>query len=199
MAILSRVENATESLLARCFENYYSLQENAPSGLLDGGVAAAEQPAPALQPAVELCNILRDVLKPGDQQWLTDRFKVAANRRYHRLLDGADATISRGAHQWLLLCLGQPLNVCPNSHTLSHSTFVLMLCQYVNSCCAHIGRAACQEGTGLYRITSCLVHMPGCTRFLLTEIITGNAVAAKALQSHPAAFNDVEIKQVAYM
>lgn len=90
------MENATESLVARCFENYYSLQENAPSGLLDGGVAAAEQPAPALQPAVELCNILRDVLKPGDQQWLTDRFKVAANRRYHRLLDGADATISRG-------------------------------------------------------------------------------------------------------
>lgn len=112
MAILSRVENATESLLARCFENYYSLQENAPSGLLDGGVAAAEQPAPALQPGVELCNILRDVLKPGDQQWLTDRFKVAANRRYHRLLDGADATISRGVcaqlvrlPAWHLLCV----------------------------------------------------------------------------------------------
>ena len=103
VAILSRVENATESLLARCFENYYSLQENAPSGLLDGGVAAAEQPAPALQPAVELCNILRDVLKPGDQQWLTDRFKVAANRRYHRLLDGADATISRGGGACSLL------------------------------------------------------------------------------------------------
>ncbi|DBB16594.1 TPA: hypothetical protein ACH3X3_014851 [Trebouxia sp. C0006] len=96
VAILSRVENATEALLARCFENYYSLQENAPSGLLDGGVAAAEQPAPALLPAVELCNILRDVLKPGDQQWLTDRFKVAACRRYQRLVDSADATINRG-------------------------------------------------------------------------------------------------------
>lgn len=106
------MENATESLLARCFENYYSLQENAPSGLLDGGVAAAEQPAPALQPAVELCNILRDVLKPGDQQWLTDRFKVAANRRYHRLLDGADATISRGgaAHS-LIRVLGHILSI----------------------------------------------------------------------------------------
>lgn len=95
-AILSRIENATEALLARCFENYYSLQESAPTGLLDGGVAAAEQPAPALLPAVELCNILRDVLKPGDQQWLTDRFKVAACRRYQRLLDGADATIRGG-------------------------------------------------------------------------------------------------------
>ena len=113
VAILSRVENATESLLARCFENYYSLQENAPNGLLDGGVAAAEQPAPALQPAVELCNILRDVLKPGDQQWLTDRFKVAAKRRYHRLLDGADATISRGARsRLLLLYVAQDSTVC---------------------------------------------------------------------------------------
>jgi len=45
---------------------------------------------------VELCNILRDVLKPGDQQWLTDRFKVAACRRYQRLVDSADATINRG-------------------------------------------------------------------------------------------------------
>ncbi len=98
VAILSRVENATEALLARCFENYYSLQETAPTGLLDGGVAAAEQPAPALLPAVELCNILRDVLKPGDQQWLTDRFRVAACRRYQRLVDGADATISRGVN-----------------------------------------------------------------------------------------------------
>lgn len=116
VAILSRVENATEALLARCFENYYSLQENAPNGLLDGGVAAAEQPAPALQPAVELCNILRDVLKPGDQQWLTDRFKVAAKRRYHRLLDGADATISRGRRPWLVLSHAKD----PTEHICMH-------------------------------------------------------------------------------
>ena len=131
VAILSRVENATESLLARCFENYYSLQENAPSGLLDGGVAAAEQPAPALQPAVELCNILRDVLKPGDQQWLTDRFKVAANRRYHRLLDGADATISRGgAPHSLLRMLWYTLSILAytrNFHAWLHTC--VLVCQ----------------------------------------------------------------------
>ena len=131
VAILSRVENATESLLARCFENYYSLQENAPSGLLDGGVAAAEQPAPALQPAVELCNILRDVLKPGDQQWLTDRFKVAANRRYHRLLDGADATISRGGVH--IACSGSYvhghiLSILPTPVTFMHGCIFVRLC-----------------------------------------------------------------------
>ena len=96
LALLSRIENATEALLGRCFENYYSLQENSPTGLVDGGSAASEQPAPALLPAVELCNILRDVLKPGDQQWLTDRFRAAACRRYQRLVDSADATLHRG-------------------------------------------------------------------------------------------------------
>ena len=96
LALLNRIENATEALLARCFENYYSLQEDTPTGLLDGGSAAGEQPAPALLPAVELCNILRDVLKPGDQQWLTDRFKAAACRRYQRLVDSADTTLNRG-------------------------------------------------------------------------------------------------------
>lgn len=141
VAILSRVENATESLLARCFENYYSLQENAPSGLLDGGVAAAEQPAPALQPAVELCNILRDVLKPGDQQWLTDRFWVAANRRYHRLLDGADATISRGALTFLL-----PLYSSSNNPEICVFQVILLLSLADKQCCPpalHQGHLDC--------------------------------------------------------
>lgn len=88
----------TEALLARVFENYYSLQESAPNGILEGSVAASEQPAPALAPAVELCNILRDMLKPSDQQWLTERFRNAACRRYQRLIGAIDAR-SRGQLQ----------------------------------------------------------------------------------------------------
>ena len=145
VAILSRVENATEALLARCFENYYSLQENAPSGLLDGGVAAAEQPAPALLPAVELCNILRDVLKPGDQQWLTDRFKVAARRRYQRLVDSADATVNRGlapGPPFFFACLhpvspstGPRQGVFTAPQTTSVVEWVLPACQLVHAGC----------------------------------------------------------------
>ena len=67
LALLAALEQACEALLARCFENYAALAEAAPSGVLEGGQAAPELPAPALLPAVELCNILRDALKPVDQ------------------------------------------------------------------------------------------------------------------------------------
>lgn len=55
-AILSRIEDACEELLALVFENYYSLCEKAQSGILDGGVAAPDSPAPVLKPAVNLCR-----------------------------------------------------------------------------------------------------------------------------------------------
>lgn len=47
-----------ERLLARCFENYYSLSETAASGVLEGGQATTQIPAPALKPAVQLCSKL---------------------------------------------------------------------------------------------------------------------------------------------
>lgn len=53
-----------ERLLARCFENYYSLSESAASGILEGGQATTVIPAPALKPAVQLCSkrcLLREV------------------------------------------------------------------------------------------------------------------------------------------
>ena len=55
-AILKKIEEDCEDLLARCFENYYALSEGAPGGILEGGVAAAQSPAPALAPAVELAG-----------------------------------------------------------------------------------------------------------------------------------------------
>lgn len=55
-AILKKVEEACEDLLARCFENYYALSEGAPGGITEGGMAAPESPAPALTPAVELAG-----------------------------------------------------------------------------------------------------------------------------------------------
>ena len=58
MAILSRIEDACEELLALVFENYYSLCEKAQSGILDGGVAAPDSPAPVLKPAVNLSRAL---------------------------------------------------------------------------------------------------------------------------------------------
>ncbi|KAK9805114.1 hypothetical protein WJX73_010312 [Symbiochloris irregularis] len=89
-AILKRLEEDCEELLARCFENYYALSENAPGGILDGGVGAAESPAPALAPAVELSALMRAVLQPVDHQWMTERFRIAAGNRYRRLAAACD-------------------------------------------------------------------------------------------------------------
>ena len=58
MAILAQISMDCERLLARCFENYYSLSESAASGVLEGGQAATQIPAPALKPAVNLCSML---------------------------------------------------------------------------------------------------------------------------------------------
>ena len=85
LALLAALEQACEALLARCFENYAQLAEAAPSGVLEGGQAAPELPAPALLPAVELCNILRDALKPVDQA----RTVLASGSKVHRVRGGA--------------------------------------------------------------------------------------------------------------
>lgn len=76
-AILKRLEEDCEELLARCFENYYALSENAPGGILDGGVGAAESPAPALAPAVELAG----------ESWVA-RFGASAFHDAWQLLSG---------------------------------------------------------------------------------------------------------------
>lgn len=55
-ALLSRIETSVEALLARTFESYYSLKDDTPTGILEGGEPAPEQPAPALVPAVQLAG-----------------------------------------------------------------------------------------------------------------------------------------------
>ena len=56
VAIMAQIAMDCERLLARCFENYYSLSETAASGILEGGQATTVIPAPALKPAVQLCS-----------------------------------------------------------------------------------------------------------------------------------------------
>ena len=55
-ALLGRIETNVEALLARTFESYYSLKDDTPTGILEGGEPAPEQPAPALVPAVQLAG-----------------------------------------------------------------------------------------------------------------------------------------------
>ncbi len=46
------------------------------------------------QTACHACvGVLRDVLKPGDAEWLTQRFQVAADKRYHQLEKASEEQI----------------------------------------------------------------------------------------------------------
>lgn len=55
-ALLRAVEEAALTLLARCFEKYYAVSDQAATGILDGDIAATESPAPVLRHAVLLAG-----------------------------------------------------------------------------------------------------------------------------------------------
>ena len=44
-------------------------------------------------------EILKDVLKPVDQVWMAERFKIAAVARYRRLSGACDDQLPFGQHQ----------------------------------------------------------------------------------------------------
>ena len=56
IALLKAIEEAVIAMLARCFEEYYAVSEDAATGILDGNVAATESPAPVLHHAVLLAG-----------------------------------------------------------------------------------------------------------------------------------------------
>lgn len=59
IAMLAQISMDCERLLARCFESYYALSETAAAGILEGGQATTDIPAPALKPAIHLCSASR--------------------------------------------------------------------------------------------------------------------------------------------
>ena len=91
LAALTQVCAQAEELILACFENYFMLSEDAPRGVVDTGPAARSAAPPALRPAVGLFVLLRDAKSSlEDQDWLCERFRVAARRRYHGLLTAAE-------------------------------------------------------------------------------------------------------------
>lgn len=74
--ILGEVEDQIEQILALAFENYKSLDESLPSGIIDVFKPASGNAAPALQPAVKLYTLLHDILSPEAQNKLCRHFQV---------------------------------------------------------------------------------------------------------------------------
>ena len=55
-ALLKAIVEAAVAMLARCFEKYYAVSDEAATGILPGDVAATESPAPVLHHAVLLAG-----------------------------------------------------------------------------------------------------------------------------------------------
>ncbi|XP_021861749.1 uncharacterized protein [Spinacia oleracea] len=92
--ILGEVEDQIEQILALAFENYKSLDESLPSGIIDVFKPASGNAAPALQPAVKLYTLLHDILSPEAQNKLCRHFQAAAKKRSKRHLAETDEYVS---------------------------------------------------------------------------------------------------------
>ena len=74
--ILGEIEDQVQQILTMIFENYKSLDESSPSGMMDVFKAAIGSPAPALVPAVKLYGLLHDILSPETQLKFCGYFQV---------------------------------------------------------------------------------------------------------------------------
>ncbi|GMJ04019.1 hypothetical protein like AT4G24610 [Hibiscus trionum] len=82
--ILGEVEDQVQQILNEIFENYKSLDESSPSGMMSVFKAATGAPAPALVPAIKLYSLLHDILTPEIQQKFCGYFQAAAKKRSRR-------------------------------------------------------------------------------------------------------------------
>ncbi|KAL8145434.1 hypothetical protein AgCh_003556 [Apium graveolens] len=100
--ILGEIEDQLEQVFALAFENYKSLDESTPSGMMDVFRPATGCAAPALEPAVKLYKLLHDILSPEAQNKLYSYFQAAAKKRSRRHLTDTDEYVS-GNNEGLLV------------------------------------------------------------------------------------------------
>ncbi|KAK4359130.1 hypothetical protein RND71_021359 [Anisodus tanguticus] len=100
--ILGEIEDQVEQIFALIFENYKSLDESTPSGIMDVFKPATGVVPPALEPAVKLFSLLHDILSPETQNTLYNYFQAAAKKRSRRHLTETYEYVS-GNNEGLLM------------------------------------------------------------------------------------------------
>ncbi|KAK9063154.1 hypothetical protein SSX86_017024 [Deinandra increscens subsp. villosa] len=92
--ILGEIEEQIEQILGLVFENYKSLDEQSPSGIMDVFKPATGVAAPVLEHAVKLYKLTHDILSPEAQNKLYSYFQAAAKKRSRRHLTETDEFVS---------------------------------------------------------------------------------------------------------
>ncbi|CAM8899854.1 unnamed protein product [Rhodiola kirilowii] len=101
-SILLDCETQVESLLAKVFENYKSLDENSPTGLTDMLGPTPESAAPALAPAVQIFTLLHDILVEDAQTTLRNYLQTAAWKRCKMHMAETDEFVSSNSEGLLM-------------------------------------------------------------------------------------------------
>ncbi|KAM7492448.1 hypothetical protein LguiA_035369 [Lonicera macranthoides] len=95
-------ETQVENLLENAFENYKSLDENSPTGLLvDALGPMPEAAAPALSPAVQLYTLLHDILAQDAQTMLRNYLRTAATKRCRAHMGETDEFVSNNSEGFM--------------------------------------------------------------------------------------------------
>ncbi|KAJ6829490.1 uncharacterized protein M6B38_357610 [Iris pallida] len=92
--ILGEIEEQIDLILGTVFENYKSLDESSPSGMVEVLRPATGIPSPALAPAVKLYTLLHDILAPEAQSKLCSYIQAAAKKRIRRHLLETDEFVA---------------------------------------------------------------------------------------------------------
>eukprot|EP00257_Ricinus_communis_P019201 XP_015578120.1 uncharacterized protein LOC8288297 isoform X1 [Ricinus communis] len=101
-SLLLDCETRIESLLAKVFENYNSLDEYSPTGLADLFGPVQESVAPALAPAVEVYILLHDILSQDAQSMLRNYLQTAAKKRCRKHMVETDEFVSSSSEGFVM-------------------------------------------------------------------------------------------------
>ncbi|GKA00362.1 hypothetical protein Tco_0672912, partial [Tanacetum coccineum] len=100
--ILGEIAEQIEQVLAVVFENYKSLDENSPSGMMDVFRPATGVAPSVLEHAVKLYKLTNDILSPEAQNKLYSYFQAAAKKRSRRHLTETDEYVSGNGEDILM-------------------------------------------------------------------------------------------------
>ncbi|KAJ4847075.1 hypothetical protein Tsubulata_040364 [Turnera subulata] len=100
--LLLDCETQIESLLANVFENYKSLDENSPTGLMGIFGPTHEFVAPALASAVKVYTLLHDILSQDAQIILRNYLQTAAKKRCRKHMMETDEFVSGNPEGYLM-------------------------------------------------------------------------------------------------
>jgi hypothetical protein len=84
--ILGEIEDKVQQIITLVFENYKSLDESLPSGMMDVLKPATGMVAPVLVSALKLYSLLHDILSPEAQLKLCRYFQVLETNLFFLML-----------------------------------------------------------------------------------------------------------------